>query len=99
MITSASSSPSDASALTSMAADIAMLSDKELVDLAVSWRLRACRGDREAFGLAHALEVEHRRRHSTSSVMAIPALRTMVKARPWWQFWGGRGAAQLVTFR
>ena len=51
MITSASSAPSDPSALTSMAADIAMLSDEELDRLAVSWRLRARRGDRQAFGV------------------------------------------------
>lgn len=99
MITAASSPPCDARALTSMAADIAMLSDEELVDLAVSWRLHACRGDREAFGPAHALEVEQRRRHPTSSVMARPALRTMVMARPWWQFWRDGGVAQMVTFR
>ena len=48
MITSASSPPLDAHALTSMAHDIALLSDEELIDLAVSWRLRARRGERVA---------------------------------------------------
>ena len=99
MIISASASLSDINALTSMAADIARLPDEELVDLVVSWRLRARRGDKEAFGPAHALEVEHRRRQSTPSVVVNPAFRTIVTTRPWWKVWGRRGAGQLVTFR
>ena len=99
MITSASSSPSDAHALTSMLAGVATLSDDELDRLAVTWRLRARRGDREAFGLAHALEVEQRRRQSTPSVVVNPALRTLVATRPWWKVRGARDAGQLVTFR
>ena len=99
MIPSASSPPFDAHALTSMAHDIALLSDEELIDLAVSWRLRARRGDREAFGLAHALEVEQRRRHAPPCVVVNPALRTLVATRRWWKVRGGRDAGQLVTFR
>ena len=101
MITSASSAPSDARALTLRVADIALLSDEELIDLAVSWRLRARRGDREAFGLAHALEVEQRQRqrHAPPCVVVSPALRTLVAMRPWWKVRGGRDAGQLVTFR
>ena len=99
MIPSASSPPFDAHALTSMAHDIALLSDEELVELAVSWRLRACRGDKEAFGPAHALEVEQRRRHSPPCVVVNPAWRTLVTTRPWWKVRGGRDAGQLVTFR
>ena len=99
MITSASSAPSDARALTLRVADIALLSDEELIHLAVSWRLRARRGDREAFGLAHALEVEQRQRHAPPCVVVSPALRTLVATRPWWKVRGGRDAGQLVTFR
>ena len=99
MITSASSAPSDARALTLMVADIALLPDEEFVDLTVSWRLRARRGDRQAFGAAHALEVEQRRRHSPPSVVVNPALRTLVTTRPWWKVRGGRNAGQMVTFR
>ena len=81
-----------------MLADVATLSDDELDRLAVSWRLRARRGDREAFGPAHALEVEQRRRHSPPCVVVNPALRTLVATRPWWKVRGGRDAGQLVTF-
>lgn len=99
MITSASSAPLDARALTLMVADIALLPDDELVDLAVVWRLRARRGERKAFGLAQALEVEQRRRQSTPSVLVSPSLRTLVATRPWWEVRGGRDAGQLVTSR
>ena len=99
MIIPASSPPSEGIALTSMSADVATLSDDELDRLAVTWRLRARRGDRQAFGPAHALEVEQRRRHSPPSAVVNPALRTLVVTRPWWKVRGGRDAGQLVTFR
>ena len=64
-----------------------------------TWWLRVHRGDRQAFGAAHALEVEQRRRQSTPSVVVNPALRTLVATRPWWKVRGARDAGQLVTFR
>lgn len=41
---------------------LAMLHDQELSDLAALWRRQAARGVRPAFGVAHVLEVECRRR-------------------------------------
>jgi len=41
---------------------LAELDDAQLERLAVGWRAQAARGDRRAFGMAHALEVERRRR-------------------------------------
>ena len=62
--------------------------DDELVLLAVEWRKSALRGDRESYGIAHALEVEQRRRQR-SSQMAELVLSQGVE-RPWWQFWSSR---------
>ena len=99
MITLASSPPSNGIALISMLADVVRLIDDELDHLVVTWWLRVHRGDRQAFGAAHALEVEQRRRQSTPSVVVNPALRTLVATRRWWKVRGGRDAGQLVTFR
>lgn len=99
MIIPTSSSLSDPSRTQSCAAAIALLADEELDCLAMSWRLRARRGDKEAFGPAHALEVEQRQRQSPAPVVVRASLRTMVISRPWWKFWATREVGQTVTFR
>jgi len=64
---------------------LAHVGDEELERLAIAWRAQAGRGDREAFGIAHALEVELRRRVRTSQLQQLPA--PPPPARPWWKFW------------
>jgi hypothetical protein len=60
--------------------------DDELERLAVSWRAQALRGDREAYGIAHALEVEHRRRlRENQAAPVVP--KAAASTRPWWKFW------------
>ena len=61
------------------------IDDDELERLAVIWRAQALRGDREAFGIAHALEVERRRRQRASQLASLPP--EPVPERRWWQFW------------
>lgn len=68
---------------------LAPIDDEELLRLAVSWRAQASRGDRDAFGIAHALEVECRRRLRTSQLQQLPPERPAA-ARPWWKFWSGK---------
>jgi hypothetical protein len=71
------------------------IDDDELERLAVIWRAQALRGDREAFGIAHALEVERRRRQRASQLASLPP--EPVPERRWWQFWriSTRGEADL----
>ncbi|CAN5902420.1 hypothetical protein BH11PSE13_BH11PSE13_38280 [soil metagenome] len=59
--------------------------DEELERLCVMWRARARHGEREAFGIAHALEVEQRRRTRSSQMHSLPP--EPVPARAWWKFW------------
>lgn len=59
--------------------------DNELEHLAKTWRAQALRGDREANGIAHALELEQRRRLRASQMMHLPPEPEL--ARPWWKFW------------
>lgn len=63
--------------------------DATLEDLALTWRARAQRGEREAYGTAHALEVELRRRmrEAAESVQTPSAPPEPAPARAWWQFW------------
>lgn len=61
------------------------MDDDELERLAKNWRAQALRGDREANGIAHALEVEQRRRLRASQMMHLPPEPESV--RPWWTFW------------
>jgi hypothetical protein len=65
--------------------ELADLDDEELAILAVSWRARAGYGDRDAFGIAHAFEVERRRRRRESQLH--PLSPEPVPPRPWWKFW------------
>ena len=69
--------------------ELAPIDDDELVRLAVSWRAQASRGDRDAFGVAHALEVECRRRLRTSQLHQLPP-EPPPAARPWWKFWSDK---------
>jgi len=99
MLTATNSSLSNAIGNPSCADAIALLADEELDNLAASWRLRARRGDKEAYGPAHTLEVAQRQRQSPVPAVVQPSLRMMVTARPWWKFWATRDVGQTVTFR
>jgi hypothetical protein len=64
---------------------LAQLDDEELAQLATNWRTRAGYGHRDAFGVAHALEVEQRRRLRQSQLQQLPP--EPLATRPWWKFW------------
>jgi hypothetical protein len=66
-------------------AQLESLDDERLEQLATGWRAQALRGDRRAFGIAHAFEVEWRLRLSDSRLQALPPLQP--PPRPWWKFW------------
>jgi len=66
---------------------LAELDDGQLERLAVEWRAQAARGDRRAFGMAHALEVEGRRRLRESQLAQLEPLGPAPRTRPWWKFW------------
>jgi hypothetical protein len=66
---------------------MASLDDERLEQLAVSWRAQALRGDRRAFGVAHAFEVERRRRLSASQLQQLEPLAPASSRKPWWKFW------------
>ena len=72
------------------------LDDDELVGLAVHWRTQALRGDREANGIAHALEVEQRRRLRVSQLQSLPP-EPAAPPRPWWQFWKASSSNAAVA--
>jgi len=64
------------------------VSDTDLGQLAHHWRARALRGEREAFGVAQALEVEQRRRLRDSFYVELEPSKTAFQtSRPWWRFW------------
>jgi len=68
--------------------ELVTLEDEEIASLAASWRVRAGYGDRDAFGIAHALEVEQRRRLRESQFHQLQPLTPEFTApRPWWKFW------------
>jgi len=64
--------------------ELTHLDDAELERLAVIWRVRAGHGQREAFGIAHALEVEQRRRLRVSQLLQLPP--EPIAERRWWHF-------------
>lgn len=66
---------------------IASLDDERLEQLAVGWRAQALRGDRRAFGVAHAFEVERRRRLRESQLQQLEPLEPVAPPNPWWKFW------------
>ena len=73
------------------------LDDERLERLATEWRAQALRGDRRAYGIAHAYEVERRRRLSDSRLQALPPLQP--PPRPWWKFWQRAGADESDSNR
>ena len=66
---------------------IASLDDERLEQLAAGWRAQALRGDRSAFGVAHAFEVERRRRLRESELQQLEPLEPFARPKPWWKFW------------
>lgn len=66
---------------------IASLDDERLEQFAVGWRAQALRGDRRAFGVAHAFEVERRRRLRESQLLQLEPLVPVAPRDPWWKFW------------
>jgi hypothetical protein len=73
------------------AQQLAMLEDSELTDLAALWRKQALHGVRPAFGVAHALESECRRRQRERGA-PLRTLQTQAMygahetARHWWSW-------------
>jgi len=66
--------------------ELAALADEEIEQLALAWRSEASRGDRNAFGLAHSLEVERRRRWR-ERLPSLAEPEPKPQHRTWWQFW------------
>jgi hypothetical protein len=66
--------------------ELASLDEEALVAHAMEWRARASRGDKSAYGVAHALEVELRRRVRTSLMQQL-AEEPPPPRRPWWKRW------------
>jgi hypothetical protein len=70
--------------------DVSNLSDSALALLAWEKRREALHGNRDAFGVAHELERELRRREGRLTGPA-PLINTMPPGpsthRPWWRFW------------
>ena len=66
---------------------IASLDDERLEQLAASWRAQALRGDRRAFGVAHAFEVERRKRLRESQLLQLEPLDPVAPRKAWWKFW------------
>lgn len=74
--------------------DLDLLTDGALAELASAERQRALRGDRRAFGRAHMLERELRRRAGTISGFGPPLdLAAIRSPKRWWQFWGRTSGA------
>jgi len=67
---------------------LAHIDDETLVKLAQEWRAYAQRGEKEAYGTAHALEVEVRRRSRQAAALeeTVPPAEPAAE-RPWWKFW------------
>tara|TARA_Y100001972_G_C7644885_1_gene324040 strand:- start:525 stop:920 length:396 start_codon:yes stop_codon:yes gene_type:complete len=63
------------------------LDDAELSHLAKFQRRRALEGDRAAYGLAHELEKELRRRGVAFTQPAGLPEPDEARPRPWWRFW------------
>ena len=69
------------------ASQIASLDDERLTQLAADWRAQALRGDKRAFGVAHAFEVERRKRLRDSELQQLEPIESLAPPRPWWKFW------------
>lgn len=66
---------------------IASLDDERLEQLAAGWPAQALRGDRRAFGVAQAFEVERRRRLRETELQQLEPLQPVAPPKPWWKFW------------
>jgi uncharacterized protein YggE len=75
--------------------ELAALDDEELERLAVEWRARASRGAKQAYGVAHALEVELRQRIRISRAQQLPPPVSV--PRRWWKFWQASPASGTTT--
>jgi hypothetical protein len=77
---------------------LSLLHDEELLRLAALWRAQASRGVRAAFGVAHALEVECRRRARANNPSPARQAAKAAEAprRRWWKSWWLRAAAFLA---
>jgi hypothetical protein len=74
--------------------DLDLLTDGALAELASAERQRALRGDRNAFGRAHLLERELRRRAGTISGFGPPLEFAPARApKRWWQLWARHSGA------
>ena len=75
---------------------LADITDERLEVLAREWRARAARGEKDAYGIAHSLEVEVRSRSRASQRAALTyTTPSPGSPRRWWQFWRSRDAGRL----
>lgn len=73
---------------------LALLLDEELQDLAALWRKQAAHGVRPAFGVAHALEAECRRRGREHMAQLRPArVSASADEGRWWNRLWPQGVA------
>lgn len=77
--------------------ELLCVDDAELARLAKMWRAEALRGNRDANGIAHALEVEGRRRVRADQAQQH-ALVLKRQPKPWWMFWAGSERTRSQTF-
>ena len=77
--------------------DFLTLTDDALAAAAWQQRREALHGNRSAFGRAHELERELRRRGGFSGTLSAPLASSPSEKlpKPWWQFW--RRLSQLQT--
>jgi hypothetical protein len=64
---------------------LGQIDDSALKARALESRMRAARGDVDAFGLAHVLEVEQRQRSRARILIQQPLSITHAKPRAWWK--------------
>lgn len=73
--------------------ELTELDETSLAAHAAEWRRRALRGEKQARGIAHALEAEMRRRFgdsippSQSADLDTRPLALRQPPRRWWKFW------------
>ena len=70
--------------------EFGQFTDDELLAQAHDWRRRALHGDKNARGMAHAMETEIRRRvgNPKTSFAALDTRPLAARSqRAWWRFW------------